>query len=267
MRYEEYDLVPAVRSSRLKLMRTSPLHYHAAVDKDSPAMTLGRAVHVATLEPDRFPREYAVWDGARRGKDWTEFRDVMESRGIEVLTATEYTDCLAIRDAVRSHPEAAALLASGRAEQSITWTDKATGLDCKARIDFLTDSGCALDLKTARRIDDHAISRAVLDFGYHISAAFYLRGLFEVTGEHWDWAFIAVESSAPHDVRVCELSEDALAFGDEEVDELLGRIKECEESGEWPGAYPAVETIDLPAWAYPSMDEVADRVTITRVDE
>lgn len=262
MNYSEYDALPGVRSTRLKLMRTSPLHYHTAVDKQSRSLDKGSAAHVAVFEPHAFPYRYTVYNGTRRGRDWDEFKAAAEKQGLEVLYPSDWDEACAIRDAVHAHPEAAALLASGRSEQTITWTDPATGLACKARIDFLTDSGCAVDLKTARAIDDRSLSRATFEYGYHISAAFYLRGLAEVSGKHWDWAFIAAESGEPHDVRVWTLTEDALWYGDEAVGELLARVRDCEAAGEWPGAYPTVNEIDLPAWAYPSQAEADDLITI-----
>jgi hypothetical protein len=62
---------------------------------------------------------------------------------------------------------------------------------------------------------------------------------------------VAVESEAPYDVGVFEVSQEALAAGDEDVARLLRRVAECRASVRWPGRYPDVTELDLPGWAKP----------------
>ena len=60
----EYNAIDGINITRLKEMRRSPLHYQYAVEhpKESAPMTLGIATHVAVLEPERFIRDFSVWD-------------------------------------------------------------------------------------------------------------------------------------------------------------------------------------------------------------
>lgn len=259
--FVEYRAIDAVNASSLKAAAVSPLHYLYGLTHDrpdSPAMAKGRAIHCATLEPDEFPKRYTVWPGYRRGKDWQEFSAAADAAGMEILTEAEYDDRLATRDAVRAHPVAARYLAAGHAEQVITWVDHDTDLPCKARIDFITPGNVIADLKTGRDIGDHSFSRTTHDLLYHVSAAHYRNGMRAITGEEWDFVFIAVESNPPHDVRVGPLSEDALYCGEQEAARLLRLVADCTASGEWPGAYPDEDTFDLPAWFYAQEERDGD---------
>ena len=260
MNFDAYCQLDAVNASSLKRAAVSPLHYHYWLDRetpDSPAMAKGRAIHCATLEPDEFPRRYVLWDGGiRRGKAWDDFRDATFPK--EPLAADDYADVLATRDAVRAHPVAARYLAAGHAEQTITWVDHNTDLPCKARIDFITPEiapeNVIVDLKTSRDIGDRSFGKTTHDLLYHMSAAHYVAGMSAITGEDWRFVFIAVESNPPHDVRVGPLSEDALYCGEQEAARLLRLVADCTASGKWPGAYPAEDTFDLPAWFYAQGD-------------
>ncbi len=250
--FATYRQIPATNASLLKHMARSPLHYHyfsTHESPDSPAMFKGRFMHCAVLEPDEFPKRYTVWPGARRGKDWTAFSEASEQAGMQVLTQSEYDEALAVRDAVRAHAVAARLLTRGVAEQTVKWTDAETGLDCKARLDFIGD-GYALDFKTSRDISERSFSRTTHDLLYHVQVAHYMAGLAANGHAISAFYFIAVESNPPHDVRAGLITEDALYAGEQERRRLLRLVADCTASGEWPGAFPDESAFDLPEWYY-----------------
>lgn len=258
----DYLSLPAVNASSLKRMAQSPLHYRYHADHPTPdtaAMFKGRYIHCAVLEPDEFPRHWTVWPKTRRGKEWTKFAEAAEVAGLEVLTQTEYDEALAVRDAVRAHPVAGRWLESGVAETPITWVDAETGLECKARVDWIAAAdGLAVDLKTSKRIDARSFANTTHDLLYHMSAAHYLSGLRAKLGGEWRFGFIAVESSPPFDVRAGLLADDALYAGEEECRRLLRLVRDCEASGEWPGAYPDASEFDLPGWYYAQAEREAE---------
>lgn len=252
--FATYRALPGVNASLLKWAAVSPRHYAYYRDHDRPdtaAMSRGRAIHTAVLEPDELPRRYTVWPQPRKGKEWTEFATGAELAGLEVLTQDEYTDALATRDAVRNHPVASGYLRKGFAEETVSWTDEATGLACKARPDFVcTDAATIVDLKTARDIGERVFGRQMHDLLYHVQAAHYVAALNAVTALDWDFVFAAVESGQPHDVRCGHISPDALWAGEQERRRLLNLVKECTDSGVWPGAYEEESEFDLPLWYY-----------------
>ncbi len=262
MTYAEYNAIPAVRWSNLKYMRRSPKHYKYALDhprKDTPFFRLGRAVHCAVLEPDRFPLTVAVFEGKiRRGKEWDAFEAANASRTI--LKVDEYAMCIAIRDAVRAHPVAKHLLEAGEAEKAIVWTDPFTGLSCKGRIDWLNSILC--DLKTDARLHPRTFPISAARYGYHCQVAFYERGL-HANGIEAPVKILVVESEPPYDVGVFDVGDGALYAGEKEVQELLQRVAECTAKGEWPGQFGEGEMpLELPAWSFPAEDSEGFGITI-----
>lgn len=264
--YAQYAAILAVNWSALKEMRRSPLHYAHILKQpreDSTTLAKGRAIHTAVLEPDRFPIEYAVFEGkARRGKAWAAFRDVNDTKTI--LTLEEYTRALAIRDAVRAHPPAARYLRSARRELSLAWVDAVTGLPCKARLDVLSEVDgriFVVDLKSTHDLDMRRFGSIAARLGYHSQLAWYARGM-KACGIPCDGArIIAVEQDAPHDVGVFVVDDDLLYAGDEEVRELLMRARVCLEKSAWPGRYEREEPLEMPRWFYADDEAEIGNVT------
>jgi hypothetical protein len=254
MTFADYLDIDAVNWHSLRDLERSPLHYqHALVaeKKDKASWRKGRAAHTAILEPDRFPIDYAVFDGKRRaGKKWTAFKKANEGRTI--LTATEYATSLAMRDAVRSHPAAAPYLVRGKAEHVIEWTDRTTGIALKGRPDWLSMSPLAavVDVKTTKDIDQEKFARIAARLGYHVQLALYREGIATLYRRTLPVVFIVVEQDPPHDVGVFPLDEEALLIGLEKAQQLLKVLKLCRETGQWPGKYPEAKTLYLPAWEY-----------------
>ena len=248
--FATYAALPAVNWSTLKAMSVSPLHYAHTLShprSDTAAMAKGRAVHVAVLEPLRLPLLYTTWDGTRRGPEWTKFKEA--NAGKEILTVPEYEDIVAISAAVRSHPEARRLLRGGKAEQTILWTDPATRLRCKARVDYVRRDAL-VDLKTTRSLDERDFQRTFTTFKYYCQLAMYLDGL-AANGHALESVYIvAVESEPPHDVAVFEPSEDAIYAGQQEVHELLALVRRYRRRKRLPGRYPKTTALDLPGWYY-----------------
>ena len=122
--YLEWD---AVSNSALSRFARVPAAAHVPID-DTAALALGRALHCAILEPERFAREYrqkTANGNTKEGK--AEAAEAAES-GVELLTRADWETVIGMTASVRSHPAAAALLADGEAEASLLWTDAETGL-------------------------------------------------------------------------------------------------------------------------------------------
>lgn len=257
-----YAEIDAVNWSTLKHMRDSALHYRYRLNvptEDTPSMALGRAVHTLVFEPDLFDREYVIWEGgARRGKEWAEFRN--EHEGRTIFKPDEIEAAAQIAEAVRRHPLVQPYLVGGTFEQSLVWTDQATGLRCKGRPDWLLhDREILIDLKSARSIEGRRFGVQAFRLGYHCALAHYCNGIEAVHG----WRprrvlIVAVENDAPYDVAVFELDEATLYAGHQEVEELLAALRACRTSGRWLGRYQEEQALQLPAWVFGSDDEEAD---------
>lgn len=249
MPFAQYQQIDAVNWSTLREMRRSPAHYRYRLEharEDTSAMAFGRAVHCAVFEPDRLPLDFPVFRGARRaGKEWQAFR-AAHPADVSILKVAEYEQCLAIRDAVRAHPTASKFLRAGHAEGALTWTDEATGLACKGRLDFLSNAIPALvDLKTTH--DLAQVGPAAARYGWNCQLAFYLAGL-RALGFDLPVRVVAVETKPPFVVRVLTLHPDDLWRGEREVAALLRKVADCTERGSWPAGGEQEEVLQLPTW-------------------
>lgn len=253
--FAEYCRWKGVNGSRLKLARKSPKHYREFVQRDSDALTLGSAEHVAVLEPDRFPLDFTVWDGAvRRGKAWDAFAEANAAKSI--LTRAQYADILKMRDAVRTDAVAGPIVSgTGLAQVSIVWIDEPTGILCKGRLDWIVD-GVIYDLKTTRDVLPRRFAASAVEYGYDLSAAFYIDGWRAATGEVATMELICVEKGSPWDVVVVPLGDDAIEAGRARYRKLLDEVAHCRRTGEWPGiARGSKLPLRYPEWAKPENDD------------
>jgi exodeoxyribonuclease VIII len=255
--FDEYSKVDGINWSTLKEMRRSPLHYRYRLEhprEDTPAFARGRAGHTAVFEPRRFLLEYALFEGAvRRGKAWDAFKAQHTKRTI--LKKEEYETCLAVSDAVHANPIAAEYLKKGKAESTITWTDTTSGLACKGRPDWISESKPAIvDLKTTSDVDPRKFASTAARLGYHCQLAFYREGL-RAMGTLYPVVIIAVEATAPHDVAVYEMDEDSLYAGWEETARMLDAVARCRRENRWPGRFESQQTLRLPQWLWNDEDD------------
>lgn len=252
MTFDEYLKIDATNWSLLKEARRSPLHYlHRLKEpkEDTTRLAIGRATHTAVFEPDRFLLDYALFAGNRRaGKEWNEC--CKANRGKTILKAEEYATCLAMRDAVRSHPVAGPALAPpGEAEKVITWTDEETGIACKGRLDWWR-VGLLSDLKTTVDVSPRRFGTIAERMAYHGQMAFYRAGLIANGLDAPPPRIIAVEAAPPYDVAVFRVDDDALYAGELLVRDLLQLVARCKFQNTWPGQVPEESSLLLPAWAF-----------------
>lgn len=257
--WDEYTRLPGVSITRLKELRRSPLHfrYRMGNPKESAPLAFGRAAHCAVLEPERFGSDFAVWDrrtaggsmAPRNGKHWDGFREA--NTGREIITADQQVEVLALQAAVRSNPDAMALLAAGDPEVTLQWMEGAT--QAKGRVDWLTTHEGApalVGLKTTRDCRPFQFGRQSANLGYHLQWAFYLEGYKAITGEAAHVFEIVVEAEPPHAVVVYEIPVEVLLQGAAEYTDLLDLLSECQRSNQWPGPVQGIHQLSLPAWAY-----------------
>lgn len=255
IRFADYLRWPLVSQSVLKRGRESMAHLKCALDglsllTPTDDMLLGSALHTAFLEPEYLESRVKVWTGARRhGKAWDEFQQ--EHEGKVILTEGNHENLLGMVAALRKHPrvrewsnkiDAVEVSAIGSIE----------GVPVKGRCDAMTIDPM-VDLKKVRSTNPVAVTRAILDFGYHIQAHIY-RQLFK----RERFVLICVDGAPPHDVVAYELSPAFLRIGRDEATALLQRVKFCLESGEWPGRSDETVQLEPPEWAATASDITLD---------
>ena len=260
--FGDYLAIEAASSTALRWLRKSPAHMKAYRD-DPPqfeASRIGKAVHALLLDPiDEFSTRFAKGPtNDRRLAKWKAFeRDLAkidESERPIALTINEWSIAHAMAFNVRTHPAAGGILDDVEmAEVTLVWRDDETGLLCKARCDGLNLAlGAIVDLKTTKDASDHGFRRSIATYSYHIQSAFYLRGA-RATLDHVGWqhyAILAVEKERPFAARAFRIHDDAIALGDDEVENLLRLWRDCDERGVWPAYSTRFTEIDAPSWAY-----------------
>nr|WP_242490210.1 PD-(D/E)XK nuclease-like domain-containing protein [Sodalis glossinidius] len=165
--------------------------------EESPALTLGTALHTAILEPERFASEYACAPSVNlrtnEGKETlAAFEADCAERGMTSLKREYFDTVFLMRDSALAYPTVASLLENGVAELSLFWRME-NGLLLKVRPDWLGEFAGApflLDIKTTDDVLD--FSKSVEKFGYHLQAAFYEFVMEKVFGLGVDFAFCAI---------------------------------------------------------------------------
>lgn len=248
---DAYRATKAVSCSVLKRFAEAPAKA-LVPSKGSEAMTAGRLIHSALLEPHKFEDRYAKTDLDRRGtKAWQAAEE--EAGGRQLLKAEEFDKLATIRDAVMAHPTARELLAPGlEPEASMFWRDEATKLLCRGRVDGLRrDQRLIVDVKTTVDASPPEFAKSAANYRHHWQEAFYRHGANAAPGgfEVDRFIFIAVEREPPFLIGIYELSPSAVAQGEREVMRALREYAECERTGIWPGYAPEIVMVDLPMWA------------------
>lgn len=264
----EYRALPGTSITRLKELRRSPLHYRYALahPKETTALRLGTAAHVAVLEPERFSSQFAIW--ARRsektgnlcpknGQWWEAFQG--ENVGRDIISIDEAESALAIQKAVRADPDAMKYLEQGDPEVTLQWT--LHGRPCKGRVDWLTwidGRPYLVGLKSARDCREYIFGYAAWKLAYHLQWAYYFDGYGFIKEENPGVKEIVVESAPPHAVAVYNVTDDIIQQGRDEYMVLHEQLEECERSGEWPGPVRGETNLTLPTQAYASNDDLSE---------
>mgnify|MGYP006423719621 CR=1 FL=1 len=262
--------------------------------KTSDSMDLGTVVHSAVLEPDTFWDLYwlapakadhpealdtvadyrnacdyfgadykakdtkAALRAALEGIDapvafWEDLKTCPD--GKSEITRHQFDVASGISGAIRETPDAADLFSAGDPEVSFFALDEPTEVVVKARADcYLEKQGMVVDLKTCEDARPHAVQRAIVNYGYDLSAAMYLDviGRAGMSAESFVWVF--AETAPPYAIRVYVASSDMLEQAHARYRAGLEQFAWCRDTDSWPGYEGAAQVIDLPAWAKKSTD-------------
>lgn len=140
----------------------------------------------------------------------------------------------------------------GQKEGVLLWIErdnKNRAVYCKARVDCF-DGNLIVDLKSTGDAHPDAITRRIVDGGYHTQATTYIDAIAKT---HPDLAGklkfrdIFFEVEPPYLVTVVELGESFLTLGRQKWTAAINLWSQCLHDNHWP-AYGEV-TLEAPAWA------------------
>lgn len=251
-----------ITSSTLKAALRTPAYYKAYINgdfkSDTDALRLGTLIHTAVLQPSEWDNQVVLCpvdeDGNRldrRSKAnkaiWAELEATAGDKVI--CTPSEREDALRIAEAVMRNPQAAEWLSVGVAEVTgVVDGDKAI------RPDWRNTLGAYLvDLKSCTDASPDAVQRAVVNFDYDLSAAYYcdIAGSIDIQ-TYRDFVWIFVEKQFPYNVQCYVASIELLDRGRSRYEQALRNIDELEEVNSYPAYYsPLTLPLELPKWVRP----------------
>lgn len=257
---------PSLSASIAKILLTkSPLHAwfnHPQLNPDyqpthSANFDLGTSVHAAFLEGDKFASKVATIDANDwRTKAAQEHRAAARDAGMTPLLTSEWNRVSemveAIRQQLAERDDDPPLFNVGKPEQTLIWEDEATGVICRARLDWLHDSMRAVDdlksIPSARgSANPFDWQRTFWGIGADIEARFHSRGVRALTGRWPKFRFVVVETQAPYVLSVVDLAPSAEALADKKIERALAIWKDCLERDEWPG-YLGTASIEVESY-------------------
>lgn len=248
---------PALSSSLIKvLIGQSPRHAWTAsadlnpqhVSDESERFDLGRAAHALLLEGE--DRMVVVDAKDWRTKAAQEARDAARAAGKMPVLPHQRDDIYAMaQEASRSVilcAEVSDMLSTGKPEQTLIWREGQTW--CRARPDWMA-TGLLCDYKTTDNASPDVWSRnKLVEMGYDIQAAWYLRGLKALTGKDADFVFLVQEIEPPYECSLVGVSAAMLELGRRKVDMGLALWEQCMRNGQWPGYPHAICWAEPQAW-------------------
>ena len=263
MTNEEYHAHKAISKSKLDAARKSGRHLydmlHGPPRESTAAFDLGTALHASAL-PGESVDEVAVRmpEGMKKTtKEGKAF--VSDNKGKIILNSSDAYVLDQMMLSLTEHPFTRSFVLGdlkGKAEQSFFCTDSETGLELKARPDFILDDySLILDLKTTVDASPKGFQRSVANYRYYVQASHYLDVVESATGTRPKaFLFVAVEKSRPFGAAVYMADQAMIDLGKQHAREDLDNIAKWMAEDNYPGYSEQVEEISLPRWMLPRED-------------
>jgi len=277
---EEYHSHPALSYSSAKLLLppSTPAHYKQDLDHGRAPkreFDLGHAVHKLVLGKGaeivdiRVPYDAKHERAGQIRDDYMtkaaqQARDEAYDAGKVPLLPKERAAAEAMAAAVRAHPLAGRLFTRGRPEVSMFWTDDATGVPMRGRLDYLRDLEpgrplVAVDLKSKDgSIHTSVLGKVMDEFRYFMQNGNYVDGLRAcglVPPEGVAFFFVFVEVKPPHAVNVVDVDDEDIHLGRAMMRRAAEIYRDCTASGVWPAHPIEVNRVSLPPYARRRIEE------------
>jgi exodeoxyribonuclease VIII len=247
---DSYKEIKALNYSGAKMLLVSPLAYQHWLNQpqeDSPALKIGRLVHMASLEPQRYSKEVLTAPEMDRrtklGKElWENFTSALKPDQV-AITQSE--------SELITNVAASARIGLAKISQSMgdpEWivetsrVGKFEGIDIKGRPDLVLGD-TVVDVKTTNDASLKSWSRDCVNYKYHLQCAWYLH----LCGAK-RFLFVVVEKNPPYDWTIYELDEQAIAEGAKLMASACALYGECNLYKVFPGYPKDIQTLSLPKW-------------------
>lgn len=212
--HEAYHAGIGLSSSKVKRALHGYAYYAQESFSDSAALAFGRAFHAALIEPELFARKWIVQPQFPGHANSNAYKDakaawIHVNAEKEVLAQEEAATIAGMIRVVKRHNQYDTLANSDAEIMGIT-TDLDTGLKLKCKCDLLGNK--IIDFKSTSA-DLANFMHEIINFGYHISAAFYQDIVRSITGEVVPFVIVAVRKKEPIDCEFFYLTPEMLDLG------------------------------------------------------
>lgn len=245
-----------ISSHGIQEILKSPAHYREFLKEDrspSEAMRFGSAAHRAMFYPDYSGIGVSTARSYRTKEFAADEMSLLKDGANEVVVIHDDMERIKkMRDVLMKHSLSRQAIINGIAETSGLWTRKDyEGVRSKMKIDYLLpDVKVIVEYKTAADARVDKFTKAAIDYGYDIQAAYYVDGMKFLTGGDWKFIFIVQEKEPPFAVNYFIASDEFIKLGTKKVRAGLKRYFECSISKDFSRGY-VEEFIELipPTWA------------------
>lgn len=270
----EYHASPELSSTEARLILDSPAKYrwkkdHPPLIAASKKFDVGSAVHSLVLgtgyEAVMIPADLLSSNGAIGTAAAKAFVEQARAEGKIPLKEAEFEPIRLQAESVLANPSAAALFNQpGNREVSVFAKDPVTGVECRARFDFLPTQGerrvVAVDVKTTVDASPRKFERSIADYGYDTQRGFYLDVYGWATGPmpvglEPEFVFVAVEKEPPYLTAVYQLTPQWAAMGHTKAAHARAVYAEAKASGVWAGYPTDINFVAPPQWALYQFEE------------
>ena len=211
---------------------------------DKLPVIIGDCVHQALLEGVDisqkvvpYPADCLGVGGRIKPKPAKEFRELMKENGKAVVNDKDYKRIFEICNSVLRHDLGNLLSREDVVfEIPVFWTDSATGIDCRAKPDFMylgdKEVRC-YDLKVTESASPSNWPRIAKRLNYWLQAAHYCSGLAQVHNLPVSFIFWVVEANWPYRIAHYEFDSISMERGATAYSRLMDELARRKESSDW----------------------------------
>lgn len=261
----------AIGSGQLRTAMDSLKAFHGQMflGKEKPvtdAMILGRKIHMAILEREKFNRLHVVQPEfmgyTKDGKPTKSLnsKDVQEQlarwqmdlpTGAVIVTNEELDMMIGIAESIMQHPNGPDTIKNTIPECSGYYRDPETNLRLKIKPDLLRKDGTVfVDLKSTKSSDHFDFGKQVFgDMRIDIQLFMYAKGIESIQGNFPKLIVLkAVEKLWPYEVGLYYYTRDDLGQAEADYHSTLRKIRRAIDEDHWPMRQERIQRGHTPSW-------------------
>jgi exodeoxyribonuclease VIII len=209
----------ALSSSSCKMLLDSPKTFHNYMkygnSENSPALLMGRIIHVMILEPQNFEKIFEVVDVA--SKNTKKYKEAQADTTKTCITTKDLQAGERMADAFNRNEVALSYLSD--AECEVPMVDLVGGFPFRGKADIQRGSEI-IDIKTTT--DLKAFRYSADKYGYDLQCYIYCN-LFKTS--YKDFTFIALDKSST-DIGIYDVSEEFYKRGEYKFNRAIGLYRD-----------------------------------------